>query len=411
MAITWDTPTTYTNGTPFTTAQTFAHTVGSGSNRYIWVGISTEDFSNGGGGQTPSSVTYNGNAMTADGIITAGSVQTATIYSGLDTIMGSGSNNVVITYAGEVNALVAFAVSCDEMAQAVKEATGSTVSTNGSYTGGTSTVTTVTNGAVIMAMTGNDNWSVNKTTSWNVGTEVGDDVSTGVAGAMLRYELATAGSQDIIATIAADTGRFVLLSFAYAPFTNTAPTITDPGAKRLLRGGDTVTGLGVSDPDGGDITMTFGATNGTFTMPNAAGAGITINSGSGTGTLEAVGTVAEWTSLFAQASPNGLVYTNNTHTADTITVDADDDQAASATQVSLSVTMIDGRISASTMADLNAVLATLAITEASAKTVVMTAYAIDSGDRTDTDNTTVTVTAPASTGAAITITELTKVTD
>ena len=73
--------------------------------------------------------------------------------------------------------------------------------------------------------------------------------------------------------------------------------------------------------------------------------------------------------------------------------------------------MIDGRISASTMADLNAVLATLAITEASAKTVVMTAYAIDSGDRTDTDNTTVTVTAPASTGAAITITELTKVTD
>lgn len=204
--------------------------------------------------------------------------------------------------------------------------------------------------------------------------------------------------------------NFAAILLIYPP-SNAAPTLTDPGAKRILRGGDTITGLGVADPDGGDITMTFGATNGVFTLPGAAAAGITINSGSGTGTLEAVGTVAEWTSLFAQASPNGLVYTNNTHTADTITVDADDDQAASATQVSLSVTMIDGRISASTMADLNAVLATLAITEASAKTVVMTAYAIDSGDRTDTDNTTVTVTAPASTGAAITITELTKVTD
>ena len=115
MARTWDTPSTHTTNTAFTTARSWSHTVGSGSNRYIFCLIATEDFSTGGGAQTPSSVAYGGNALTLDSIATVSSIQTAAIYSGQDSVCGTaGAHNMVVTYSGEVNAIVAWAASTRE---------------------------------------------------------------------------------------------------------------------------------------------------------------------------------------------------------------------------------------------------------------------------------------------------------
>ena len=200
MAITFDTPTTSTSPI-FSTTRVFSHTVGGGDDRYIWVCISTEDF--GGVVQTPTSVTYGGNALVLDGIVKSG-VQTCSIYSGQDSVCGTaGPHNVAISFADTVDALVAIALSANEMAQAVAEATGSTVALDGfPQTGGTSNITTVTNGAVIIACAGNDNANSPITTSWNVGIEDGDTVPSShqVAGASIHYEKVTAGAQAITTT-------------------------------------------------------------------------------------------------------------------------------------------------------------------------------------------------------------------
>ena len=388
MAITWDTPTTCTS-TTFTTARTFAHTVGGGNNRYIWVGISTEDYSTGGAAQTPSSVTYGGNALVGDGIITAGSVQTSTIYSGQDATMGTaGSHNVVITYAGEVDALVAFAVSCDEMKQQVKEATGSTVSLNSTNTGGTSSITTLTNGAVIMAMAGNDNNAAGKTTTWNVGTEVGDDVSTGVAGAMLRYELATAGAQSITATVVANVTRFCLVSFAYEVASNTNPVITVPGAQRYVIGvAEVVSGISIADADNDESVLTLTCTKGTWAAPTPTNVDV---SGSGTATMTLTGTTTELNTYLAAG--NGPTYTHSTanHDADTLTINIDD-QVGTPDEDTITVTAVDWKIVGATLAAVNETFRALQVTASETGSTTLSLYTEDSGGRTGTTSTILTI--------------------
>lgn len=389
MALVFDTKSTYTNNTAFTTAQSFSHTVNGNSDRYIWDFISTEDFSTGGGAQTPSSVVYGGNALTLDGIITAGSVQTAAIYSGQDSVCGSsGAHNMVITYAGEVNCIVTTAISTYDMKQQAKEATGSTVSLNSSNTGGTSNITTASNGAVIMAACGNDAGG-SRTVSWNVGTEIEDTSSTNVGGAFLRYELATAGAQAITATLSDTCTRFCMVSFSYAIISNTDPVLTVPGAQRYLVGvAEVISGISFTDPDDDESVMTFTCNQGTFAAPTPTNVDV---SGSGTATMTLTGTRTELNAYCAAGNGPTYTHTTDNHTADTITVNIDD-QVGTPDEETIAVTPIDWRVTANTMADLNAVLAGLKVTEETAKTVLMTVYAEDDGDRTDSSVVTITVT-------------------
>lgn len=226
MARTWDTVSTYNTNTAFTTARSYSHTVGGGTDRYIFQGISTEDFSTGGGAQTPSSVAYGGNALTLDSIVTDASVQTAAIYSGQDSVCGTaGAHNMVITYAGEVDAIVCFTASCDNVKQQVKEATGTT--SNGSGTSKTSTVVTVTSQSLIIAMTGNDVGTGN-TASWNVSdAEIGDVANASVMGSMNRYEKAIAGSQSVTATFSGSATRTGIVSAAYETINDLPPTVAN----------------------------------------------------------------------------------------------------------------------------------------------------------------------------------------
>lgn len=387
MAITFDTATVYANGTAFTTAQTFAHTVGSGSNRYIWVGIATEDFSTGGEGQTPSSVTYNGNAMVGDGLAKS-TAQTATVYSGQDAIMGAaGAHNVVITYAGEVNAIVAIALSADEMAQAVKEATGSQVALGTTNTGGTSSITTLTNGAVIIAMAGNDNNGTGKTTAWNVGTEAGENTAVGSAGAMLRYELATAGAQDITATVVANVTRFCLVSFAYAPFTNSAPVLTAIGNHRAVKGRAKLINIVPTDVDSNLTKISYACTEakGDWDCTLSGSASVTTGS-KPSHTFEVTGTHAEIVATAATATYTPTISTGS-DTACTIVIT---DSNAATDSETFTVECYGARVYGTTQTGINATLATLTVTHDTGEAATLEMTSVDSGGRTDVDSSVVT---------------------
>lgn len=165
---------------------------------------------------------------------------------------------------------------------------------------------------------------------------------------------------------------------------NAAPVLTVPGAQRYLIGvPEVISGISMVDPDDNESVLTLSCTYGTFAAPTPTNVDV---SGSGTATMTLTGTTTELNAYCAAG--NGPTYTHGTanHTADTITVNIDD-QVGTPDEDTIAVTAIDWRITASTMADLNATLANLTVTESTAQTVTLTLYAVDSGNRTDTETT------------------------
>ena len=134
--------------------------------------------------------------------------------------------------------------------------------------------------------------------------------------------------------------------------------VTVPTAQEMVRrAGNTIPGLDIQASS--DVTVTLGASHGTFTAPNAGAAGVTVDSGSGTGTLVLSGTVSAMNTLFAQTAPNGVVYRNDGYTADEITVDAVDQTPTAATQQTIGVTMVTAKVLANSQVDLNATLTSM----------------------------------------------------
>ena len=283
MARTWDTPSTHTTNTAFTTARSWSHTVGGGSNRYIWCGIATEDFSTGGGAQTPSSVAYGGNALTLDSIATVSSIQTAALYSGQDSVCGTaGAHNMVVTYSGEVNAIVAWAVSTDNVAQQIKEATGSVVQST-SVSNGTSNITTLTAESLIIAVAGDDEGTAGSGGtvghSWNVGTEFGDLSIASVGGSMVRYEKATAGAQAMTDTLSEGVSRLCMVSAAYETINSAAPTVTNISAQTGVFGTQKSVACTIADTDS-DIVRCDVSTDGACLITlTASGSAVVTNNG------------------------------------------------------------------------------------------------------------------------------------
>ncbi len=137
------------------TTLSWSHTIGSGENRILIVGVGCED-------QTPgdmgvSSVTYNGVAMdfVAGSSVSVGSsyYQKTDMYYMLDDDLPSaGTYTVIVTHAGTVNDRSGGAISLTGVAQAAREA----VATNSNSSSSTisTDITTLTDGAWLVDVVG-----------------------------------------------------------------------------------------------------------------------------------------------------------------------------------------------------------------------------------------------------------------
>jgi hypothetical protein len=130
----------------------FNHTIGSGSNRLLVVGISTRG--NNRTDATPTSVTYNGVAMTkagdywADAIDTSFAVLTTIYYMLESSLPSTGSYQVSIVTPNNNQAIIAEAVSLANVKQQTPEASGTSRFT-GSTTFSELSLTTLTDNAWI----------------------------------------------------------------------------------------------------------------------------------------------------------------------------------------------------------------------------------------------------------------------
>lgn len=104
MALVKDTPTTTAPASVAGNSHTFSHTVNSNSNRYLVLVIGTADNVN-----AITSVTYNGVAMTS--LVSEASPAYCTYVVYYLANPSSGSNNVVVTWAGTGNYINAIAYS------------------------------------------------------------------------------------------------------------------------------------------------------------------------------------------------------------------------------------------------------------------------------------------------------------
>ena len=179
---------------------------------------------------------------------------------------------------------------------------------------------------------------------------------------------------------------------------NTDPVLTVPGAQRYVIGvAEVISGISFTDADDDESVMTFTCNQGTFAAPTPTGVDV---SGSGTSTMTLTGTRTEINAYCAAGNGPTYTHTTDNHTADTITVNIDD-QVGTPDEETIAVTAITARGTADNMADLNGLFRNLTATEANAKTVSMTVHVRDSGGRTDTAVATLTFAEAISPSASI----------
>ena len=178
---------------------------------------------------------------------------------------------------------------------------------------------------------------------------------------------------------------------------NTAPTVTVPATHRATIGvAEVVSGISITDPDAGDLTLTVEATYGTFTAPTPTNVDVT---GSGTGTLTLTGTTTELNTYLSAGNGPTYTHTTDNHTSDTITVTIDDGVASPASDT-ITVTAVDWKMTAASLALINATFQDLLITGTVAGDTVLSLYTEDSGGRSGTDTTTITFNAIQTGGAS-----------
>ena len=127
-------------------SRTFSHTIGSGSNRLLVVGVSIE---NDPTGPAVSSITYNGQGLTkidSVEVSSSGTMGRAELWYLLEAdLPSSGSYNVVVTLSQSTNELAAGAISLTDVAQQAPEA--SNTNSNIGLDTISSNITTLTDGA------------------------------------------------------------------------------------------------------------------------------------------------------------------------------------------------------------------------------------------------------------------------
>jgi prepilin-type N-terminal cleavage/methylation domain-containing protein len=214
-AITYD---SVSSGTAsYTTTETFSHTIGSGTNRVLVVGVTFEDCDD---YPSVTGITYNGQPLTP---IDSGQVISGNGCGGRAELRylleadlpSAGAYNVVVSTSGTFDELVAGAISLENVAQQAPEASNS--NSNDAQTTISTNITTITDGA----------WLVDVVHS---GNETGDFVPN--SGQTQRYQQVSgsgtgAGSTKPIATAgvtsagwtSAGANRLAHVVAAFAPAT------------------------------------------------------------------------------------------------------------------------------------------------------------------------------------------------
>jgi hypothetical protein len=179
-AITFDNASSASNSTPGTTLS-WSHTIGSGSNRMLIIGVCGLDTST--SDLVISSVKYNGvNMSFVSGssvtLTTSTSRKTELYYLLNSNLPSAGTYTVTVTYSGDVNNRSAGAISLTGVAQTAREAvatnsqSATTISTN---------ITTLTNGAWVVDIVGSG--SAGSFTTTTSGMTERWDVSAGSSSA------------------------------------------------------------------------------------------------------------------------------------------------------------------------------------------------------------------------------------
>lgn len=183
MAATYDNSASLGNVTA--SSQTVAYTVGSGSNRRLWVGFQIES-----GSDLATGVTYNGVAMT-QAVKKQSSTAIEYVYLYFLDAPASGSNNVVISLSGS-STINSFAISfSDALQSGTTDSTGSATSASANTL--TLTTTVVASGCVLVGMFG---FAAGGTISAGAGTTLA--ASSGSRGIGYSTSEVGTGSQSLV---------------------------------------------------------------------------------------------------------------------------------------------------------------------------------------------------------------------
>jgi len=258
------------------TTLSWSHTVGSGNNRVLVVGIVTEDST--ASDQIISSVKFNGVNMTpASGstksrVVYSGTAYSSTLRTGLYYMQNPpvGTYTVAITHNGSVSYRVGGAVSLKNVKQQAPEA----VVTNAATATAISTSVTIPNeGAWIVDVVGHSN-SGSFTTS--TATERWDKNSGYNTGGGSTKAITTPGSNTITWDYSGSSGTMVHSLAVFAP----SEAVVVPPTRTLTVStttGGTVTQPGIGDfnyPDGNVISLVASA-NANYHFVNWTGTAVT----------------------------------------------------------------------------------------------------------------------------------------
>jgi hypothetical protein len=241
------------SGSSAATTLSWSHTVGSGNNRVLVVGVVAEDSVV--ADQIISSVKFNGVNMTAvsgstkSRVVYSGSSYSSTLRTDLYYMLNPpvGTYTVLITYNGSVSYRVGGAVSLTNVKQQAPEAVAANAAT---ATAISTTLTVPNSGAWIVDVVGHSN-SGSFTTS--TATERWDKNSGNHTGACSTKAVTTPGSNTITWIYSGSSGTIVHSLAAFAPSETVAPS--PPGKATSPSPANSATGIGVTT----DLSWTAGS--------------------------------------------------------------------------------------------------------------------------------------------------------
>ncbi len=193
-AITFDSASGAASTSTGTTSIAWSHTIGSGTDRFLLVGVAVEDATTTDANVT--SVTYNGVGLTAvpgSKVSGGGSgiIQTELFYGIGSGLGAAGPHSLTVTFQGPVDGVSASGVSFFGVSQAAPEAAVARTDTSGADTI-SSTVTTRSANALVVDVVGSGNSG--SFTPGSGQTERRDLAASGMTGAMSSKPVATAGT-------------------------------------------------------------------------------------------------------------------------------------------------------------------------------------------------------------------------
>jgi hypothetical protein len=223
--ITYDAVSTATAS--WSTSASFSHTIGSGSNRILVVGVAIEDCDD---YPSVTGITYNGQSLTH---IDSGQVISgngcggrAELWYLLEAALPSaGGYSVVVSTSGTFDELVAGAISLENVAQQAPEASNS--NSNDALTAISTNITTLTDGAWLVDVVHSGNETGDFVPNGGQ-TERYQQISGSSTGAGSTNEVLTAGSTSAGWTsVGANRLAHVVAAFAPGAETATCTSITD----------------------------------------------------------------------------------------------------------------------------------------------------------------------------------------